>query len=272
MKFKQFARTATLVASISAVAMLTGCGKVIDEGNFGIEKYWGGEYNTETLGTGFKVNVFDTIYEVYARENLIAIADAKPKDKNGAILEDLDLTVVVRALKEGAIPFVLKTGDIAPYNDAFVIGSKYVQKDAQSVLGTTMQKFASEDMQKDKQPFEVEYKKDLQIELDKLYGKAFVIEEVKVSSIKVSKLIEEKIQAISAVQAETAKNEAVMKILASRESVLTQEATLLKRASEKSGISVENILQNELIKAVRENNNTNVQVSVPAAPAARPKP
>ena len=127
MKFKKFARTATLVASIGAVAMLTGCGKVIDEGNFGIEKYWGGEYNTEILGIGFKVNVFDTIYEVYARENLIAIADAKPKDKNGAILEDLDLTVVVRALKDGAIPFVLKTGDLMQSEKYTTIGTSLMK-------------------------------------------------------------------------------------------------------------------------------------------------
>ena len=126
----------------------------------------------------------------------------------------------------------------------------------------------SEEILKNKPVFEETFKKDLQEELNKLYGKAFIVEEVKVANIKVSKTIEEKIQAISAVKAEQEKNDAVMRVLSSREAVLTQEATLLKRASDKSGVSVSDILQNEMIKAIRDNTNSspNVQVTVPVAP------
>lgn len=207
---------------------------------------------------------------MYGRENLLQIDDARPKDKDGAILEDLDITISVKTLKDGAIPFILKTGDMVldTTKNAYIIGVKYVKKDAQSVLGNTVQKFSSEEILKNKPVFEETFKKDLQEELNKLYGKAFIVEEVKVANIKVSKTIEEKIQAISAVKAEQEKNDAVMRVLSSREAVLTQEATLLKRASDKSGVSVSDILQNEMIKAIRDNTNSspNVQVTVPVAP------
>ena len=102
MKLKNFARTATLVAAVSATALLTGCGQVIDEGNFGIEKYWGGEYNQESISQGYKFNILDSIYEVHGREMLLQIEDAKPKDKDRAMLEDLDLSISIKTLKDGA--------------------------------------------------------------------------------------------------------------------------------------------------------------------------
>ena len=272
MKLKNFARTATLVAAVSATALLTGCGQVIDEGNFGIEKYWGGEYNQESISQGYKFNILDSIYEVHGREMLLQIEDAKPKDKDRAMLEDLDLSISIKTLKDGAIPFVLKTGDIVKIADknTYMIGVNYVKKDAKSVLSNTIQKFTSEEMLDNTNAVEEAFKKDLQVELNKLYGKAFSVEEVKISNIKVSKSIEEKIQAVSAVKAETEKNAAVMRVLASREAVLTQEATLLKRASEKTGVSIDSILQNEMIKAIRDSaGETKVQVTVPVTPGKK---
>ena len=41
MKLKSFIRGAKIAGALIIAANLTGCGSVIDEGNFAIEKHWG---------------------------------------------------------------------------------------------------------------------------------------------------------------------------------------------------------------------------------------
>jgi len=64
------------------------------------------------------------------------------------------------------------------------------------------------------------------------------------------------------VAAERARNEATVAILESRQQSLTQEATVLKNAAAAAGISVDQLLQAELIKALRE--GVKAEVVVPA--------
>lgn len=265
MIFSKFVKTAKLMGVIAVAANLTGCGEVIDEGNFGIEKYWSGEYNAETF-TGWKGNLFDTIYEVYGREMLIPVENVRPKDKAGVMLKDLDLTVSVKINKDNAVSFILKTGDITKDKeyDAYSIGKKIVAKDAQSLIGETIRKFTSEEILDQKSEVERTFTADLQTELNKLYGKGtFEVIETRFANILVADIVEEKIQATAMINAEAEKNKAINAVLSSRLETLTKEANTIKEAAEKGGITVDQLLTYETIKAIRESGNNNVNVTIP---------
>lgn len=82
------------------------------------------------------------------------------------------------------------------------------------------------------------------------------------ANILVSDVIETRIQSVAVLAAERARNEATMAILESRQKTLTQEATVLKSAATASGLTVDQLLQAELIKALRE--GVKAEVMVPA--------
>lgn len=267
MKLKSFVKGAKIVGAALIVANLTGCGNVVDEGNFAIEKHWGGSYNESAISQGFHFNIVDTIYQVYGKESLIKIEDVRPKDSNKILLKDLDLNISFRANKEGAIKFLLKTGDIKKYGDMYYLGLNYVQKDAQSIIGRTVGKFSSEEILSDQQKVETTFKVDLQKELDELYGKnTFTVTEVKIANIRVADAVEEKIQAVAMVNAEQEKNKAIQRVLESREETLTKEASTIKNAADKGGLSVDQLLQYELIKVLKEGNSDKVNIQVSAKP------
>lgn len=268
MKLKSFIKGAKIVGAMAVVAGLTGCGSVIDEGNFAIEKHWGGSYNDTAISQGFHFNIVDTIFQVYGRESLVKIEDVRPKDSNKILLKDLDLNISFKANKEGAIKFLLKTGDMTKDGDLFYLGRKYVQKDAQSIIGRTVGKFTSEEMLGDQQKLETTFKTDLQKELDELYGKdTFTVTEVKIANIRVADAVEEKIQAVAMVNAEQEKNKAIQKVLESRQETLTKEASTIRNAADKGGLSVDQLLQYEMIKVMKEGNSEKVNIQVNAKPS-----
>lgn len=272
---KGFTKTAKLVAAVGMAAALTGCGPVIDEGNFGIEKYWGGEYNTQPLLQGWHFNIFDTIYEVYAREMMIPIENAQPKDRNKAKLQDLDINIMVRANPAKAVEFLLKTGDLTtdPNSSRLLLGRTILAKDAQSTIGETIKKFTSEEILGDKKTVEEAFKRDFQGELDKLYGpETFIVNEVKFGNILAADFIEQKQQAISLLNAEKEKNDATMAVLASRKDTLAAEAKTLSQAAEQGGITVDQLLTYETIKAIKETPNSQVRMNMDVKANNTPKP
>lgn len=259
------------MGAIIVAANLSGCGKVIDEGNFGIEKHWGGEYNSEVHGQGWVPNVWDTMYEVYGREMLITIQNAQPKDKDKAKLQDLDLTISVTANKKNAVPFLLKTGDLVEKDGNILLGYNILTKDAQSMIGETVKKFSSEELLNDKKAVENAFQKDLQSELDKLYGKeTFTVKEVKFGNILAAEFIEQKQQAIALLNAEAGKNEATMRVVESRQKALIAEAKVLSEAASQGNITVDQLLTYETIKVLRENPNQDVKLNMDVKNSPKP--
>lgn len=258
MNFKGFHRTAKVMGIIAVAATLSGCGEVINEGNFGIERYWGGQYNQKPLTTGWNFNMFDDIYQVHGRETQLNVADVRPKDSRNVMLRDLDITLTYKVNPEKAIPFLLKTADITRDNekDVYVLGEKVLTKDAQSYVSETIRKFTSEEILDNKSLVENTFATDFQEEVNRLYGKGtFEIVDVKFANVLVAESVEEKIQAVAMVNAEKEKNQAIQAILASREETLTRKAQTIKNAADKAGITVDELLNYEMIEVLRESNN-----------------
>lgn len=176
------------------------------------------------------------------------------------MLQDLDLNIVFKINKNGALSFLLKTGDLRKRNSEigedsslYYLGKTYMSKDAQSLIGKTTRKFTSEDMLMDANKFENTFKADLQSELDLLYEKdTFEIIDIKVANIQVSPAIEEKIQAVSILGAELEKTTAIERNLESRKKTLALEAATVKYAADHGCLTIDQFLQYELIKAIKD--------------------
>lgn len=144
--------------------------------------------------------------------------------------------------------------------DAFVIGESYVKKDGASVLSKYFATIDSETLLNDKTTFESSFAKILQKELDTLYGEdMFYIEDVKVASFKAGQATEERIQSINAIKAEEIKNAELLKAAKSKKEVMLINAQMIKDVSKETGLSVDQILESELINTIGANSNSSIQ-------------
>jgi hypothetical protein len=241
-----------LLVSLMSIALLSGCVR-INEGNFGIVKSWDKTYQN-TPAYGLTGAVLDDVTEVYGRERLLQIVDARPKDKENVMLQDLDLTISYIVDPVKSIEFVRKRGDLKPAGDGvYVVGETYLQKDAKSVIGETVRKFYSEEILNTKRKVEEQFAKDLQQEVDTLYGAGvFKITEVKIANVIVADSIEERIQAVSLINAEKIKADAIGKILETRKAIQTKEMKVISDVARDSGLTVDQVLEARRLDILRD--------------------
>jgi hypothetical protein len=249
-----------------AIGSLTSCHcETIREGNFGLEQgNLSAAYDHTPLPSGFNMAFLSTIHEFFGREVLLQVEDIHPKDKNNILLKDLDLVVTYQINQTNAADFLIRTNDATQKDGTTILGMQRVERAARQVIGPSVRNFESIEILNDPNLLEEQFQKDLQTNLDTDYGaKFFSVIDVKVANILVSDVIESRIQSASVLAAEKAKNEATIAVLESRKNTLTQEAIVLKQAADTAGITVDQLLQAELIKAMRE--GAKVEVVVPIA-------
>jgi hypothetical protein len=141
-----------------------------------------------------------------------------------------------------------------------------IDREARNIIGESTRNFSSIEVLNDPKVLEAKFKKDLQESLDKEYGKdTFKIVDAKVSNILVAESIETRLQSIALIDAETAKNNAIVAILKNRESRMTAEAKAIKNAADASGLTVDQLLQSQMIDTIKET-GIHPQVTVSASP------
>lgn len=258
MEFSKFSRTAKTVGLFLTASFMIGCTEMPQEGNYLVRKgFFGNKYEPE-INKGRAWYLIDTIQEVYGKEILYTLENQTPKDKNGVLIQDLDLTIAVKvnpkhSKGENIVKFIVERSAFVKdrEKDAFVIGESYIKKDGASVLSKYFATIDSEALLNDKTTFESEFSKILQKELDSLYGEdMFYIEDVKVASFKAGQATEEKIQSINAIKAEEIKNAELLKAANSKKQVMLTNAQMLKDVSKETGLSVDQILESELINTL----------------------
>lgn len=277
MNFSKFSRTATTVGLFLTASLLIGCTEMPQEGNFLVRKgFFGNKYETE-ISKERAWYVFDTIQEVYGKEILYTLEDQTPKDRNGVLIQDLDLTIAVKvnpkhSKGENVIKFIVERSAFVESREknAFVIGESYIKKDGASVLSKYFATIDSEALLNDKTTFESEFSKILQKELDSLYGEdMFYIEDVKVASFKAGQATEEKIQSINAIKAEEIKNAELLKAANSKKQVMLTNAQMLKDVSRETGLSVDQILESELINTLNSGSGASAKPVVDVTQVVR---
>ena len=260
-------KLSTILIALFAIFALSGCMRST-EGNFFVVKNWDKTYQ-DAPSYGLEWVIFDSAQEVYGRERLLQVLDARPKDKENVMLQDLDLSVSYRINPNKAIDFLRARGDITSPRDmpngVYVVGETYVHKDAKSVIGETIKKFYSEEILNEKRRVEEQFKEDLQNELDTLYGSdTFYVTEVKIANIVVAPSIEDRIQSVALINAEKIKAEAISKVLDTRLEIQTKEMMVIAQTAENSGLSVDQVLEARRLDILREMPAGAVQVMVSA--------
>lgn len=240
-----------LMTLVLATLTLAGCScEAIQEGNFGLKQSWiTRSYDHSPYHSGFNVVWFGNVQEFNGREILLQVEDIHPKDKSNILLKDLDLVVVYTVNKEKAADFLVRTSDSKGGN----MGVSRVERAARQMIGPSVRHFESIEILNDPTKLQDQFKVDLQKSLDEDYGAGTLqIVDVKVANILVNDVIESRIQSTAILAAEKAKNEATLAVIQSRQDSMDKEATVLKHAADVAGITVDQLLQAELIKAIRD--------------------
>lgn len=254
-----FFRSFFIAITIGLTTLLSGCGiETVNDGNFAIGSgSYSGQYQENIYTPDWYWAPFTNLTQISAQENVVQILNVTPKDKNNVLLQDLDIVFTYRAIPENALKFLRERGGLTPLpgnKQVFMLGYDKLQKDGKSMVQTSTQKYTSEEMLANIKQLETTFKNDLQGEIDGLYGaKTFEILDVKISNIKVASYIEDKVAQVEILKAEQQKNIERMKVIQSATQVKNAEANMLKEAIQQSGLTVEQYLRHEMIKAIASN-------------------
>jgi hypothetical protein len=271
MNFTSFKKLGMVAVLAAALLSLTSCGSTtISEGNFGLSKMMlTGSYSRAPLGAGFNLGVISSISEFYGKEEMVKIDQIHPKDKDGVLLKDLDLIVTYKTNPQKAVAFFVQTGD-STYKRADGtehLGLGRIDRDARATIGESIRNYSSLEILNNPEQLETKFKHDLQVKLDTLYGKdTFLVTNIKVSNILVSDVIEQRIQNRILIDGQAVKNNAIAMMQANAIKGLTVELQTLSISAKAANVTVDQALNFKLIKAIEDNPNANVQVTIPAKP------
>lgn len=252
----------------------------IDQGNFGIGKSWSGQYQEQVIEEGFSYNPFTKVIKVDGRNNLVQIQDIRPKDSNGILLEDLDLSMTYNVNPNGAIEFIKKYRDLSTQtneqgytSEYYTLGAVNIQKTAKRVAMEVIGDFASENLLNSPQPAEDALKEAVQTRLDEQFGSGlFQVESFTISNVKVSNIVEQRIQSIAAQKASADMAKAQLDSLAQRKQAEMAEAQSIVDVSKATGMAVQEILEVRRLALLREMNPTGVVASVSVDGPSTPQP
>ena len=253
---------AVLVAGMWTVAAIDR----ISDGNFGIGKSWSGIYQDQVIGQGFSLNYMTKVLEIDGKNNIVQVNDMRPKDEDGVLLEDMDYNVIYNVNPGRAVSFLREQRDLARSGDGtYTLGQTYVTKFAARVATEVIHNFPSVALLD--RPGEVEeaIKVALQQRLDREYGEGlFEIANINLASVKMSPVIEQRIQNVAAQDAAAAEAKAQERSLGARTQAELAEAQSLKDISGQTGVSVSDLLEIRRIRALQNLNGVGAAVTVSA--------
>jgi hypothetical protein len=237
----------------------------VSDGNFGIGKSISGIYQDQVINQGFSINFLTKVLEVDGKNNIVQVSDIRPKDKDGVLLEDLDYNITYNVNPERAVSFLRSQRDMVLSDDGtYTLGKTYVTKFAQRVATEVIRDFASVSLLDNPAEVEAAIQTVLQDRLDKEYGQGlFEVANINIASVKVSDVIEQRIQNVAAQDAAAAAAQAQMRSLEKRGEAELAEAQSIKGISDRSGVSMEQLIEIRRIRAL-EALNASPQVTISA--------
>lgn len=237
----------------------------VSDGNFGIGKSISGMYQDQVIEQGFSINYLTKVLEVDGKNNIVQVSDIRPKDKDGVLLQDLDYNITYNVNPERAVSFLRKQRDMVLSDDGtYTMGKTYVTKLAQRVATEVIRNYSSVSLLDEPAVVETAIQKALQERLDKEYGTGlFEVANINLASVKVSDVIEQRIQNVAAQDAAAAAAQAQMRSLEKRGEAELAEAQSIKGISDRTGVSMEQLIEIRRIRAL-ENLNGSPQVTVSA--------
>lgn len=238
----------------------------VSDGNFGIGKSWSGLYQDEVIKEGFSFNYMTKVLEIDGKNNIVQVTNVRPKDKDGILLEDMDYNVIYNVNPELAVSFLREQRDLVRTEDGtYALGGTYVTKFAARVATEVIRDFPSVALLDSPGQVEEAIQNALQDRLDKEYGEGlFEIANINLASVKLSPVIEQRIQNIAAQDAAAAEAQAQARSLDARTTAELAEAKALKDISGQTGVSVSELLEIRRIRALQSLNGVGTTVTVAA--------
>ncbi len=255
------AAVAVVAGSWSAIAL-----DRVSDGNFGIGKSWSGLYQDEVIKEGFSFNYMTKVLEIDGKNNIVQVTNVRPKDKDGILLEDMDYNVIYNVNPELAVSFLREQPDLVRTEDGtYALGGTYVTKFAARVATEVIRDFPSVALLDSPGQVEEAIQNALQDRLDNEYGEGlFEIANINLASVKLSPVIEQRIQNIAAQDAAAAEAQAQARSLDARTTAELAEAQALKDISGQTGVSVSELLEIRRIRALQNLNGVGTTVTVAA--------
>lgn len=246
----------------------------IEEGNFGVGRSINGMYKEDFIKPGFSFNYLTRVYEIDGRNNLISIADIRPKDADGLLLQDLDMNIIYNVNPERSVQFIREFRDINPSEGdtgVYALGKGLLAKEAQRIAVEVIRGYSSSDMLDSPAVVEETMRAKLQERLDKKFGEGlFEIAGVNFANIQVSPTVEQRIAATAAQEASAAVAKAQEESLGARASAELKEAESLADISRKTGVSVDQLIEvrrlNVLATLPADTVKPTIEVSRPPSP------
>lgn len=193
-----------LSALVLAIVVIVGWSQ-IDTGNVGVVKT-GGQFDPEEQTPGWHYNLFGSVYEVSAKEQLIQFTDMRPKTSDQITVEDLDIDVYYMLNPSKAQEVMVKlAGDLATDSDGnYVPGFNYLSRAAREVVyDSTALTIKSNEAQQKRGELTAMVRDRLQKELDKQFGEGwFTVTNVNLRNLTVDSKLETKIREAAQVQYE----------------------------------------------------------------------
>ena len=255
------AGTAVIVGGLWTAAAIDR----VSDGNFAIGKSISGMYKDQVIEQGFSINYLTKVLEVDGKNNIVQVSDIRPKDKDGVLLQDLDYNITYNVNPERAVSFLRQQRDMVLSDDGtYTMGKTYVTKLAQRVATEVIRDYPSVPLLDEPAVVETAIQEALQERLDKEYGTGlFEVANINLASVKVSDVIEQRIQNVAAQDAAAAAAQAQMRSLEKRGEAELAEAESIKGISDRTGVSMEQLIEIRRIRAL-ENLNGLPQVTVSA--------
>lgn len=267
---KRFIRN-TAMGIAAAVAIAGGTWTIaavdrVSDGNFGIGKSWSGIYQDEVIKEGFSLNFMTKVLEIDGKNNIVQVSNVRPKDRDGVLLEDMDYNVIYNVNPGRAVSFLREQRDMVRTEDrTYTLGATYVTKFAARVATETIRDFPSVALLDSPGEVEEAIRSALQNRLDKEYGEGlFEIANINLASVKLSPVIEQRIQNIAAQDAAAAEAQAQARSLDARTSAELAEAQALKNIEGQTGVSMAELLEIRRIRALQNMNGVGTTVTVAA--------
>lgn len=247
----------------------------VNEGNFAVGRGINGMYKEDFIKPGFSFNYLTRVYEIDGRNNLINIADLRPKDRDGLLLQDLDMNIIYNVNPERSVSFIREFRDINPSEGdpgVYTLGKSLLAKEAQRIAMEVIRGFGSSDMLDSPAEVEDVMRAKLQQRMDSKFGEGlFEIAGVNIANIQVAPTVEQRIAATAAQEASAAVARAQEESLEARASAELKEAQSLAEISRKTGVSVNQLIEvrrlNVLAMLPSDTVKPTIEVSRPPAPS-----
>lgn len=241
-----------LLLSLSFIS----CGlKNVENGNIAIVvDSFSKNVHDEVATSGLQLSLFTTYHEVDATDIRVEIQNLQPKDGKGMKFENVDLTTTVRIVRKNAVTLYKETKEInyVDHNENYVLGYSKLEQIIRSSTMSAFQSLEYQDFMGDRSVLELRIKKEIENNIEKLMYSAYTVKGVSTKTLNLMPAIEASFQNRSLVVQKELLVKSEERLMLKKLEVEEKEMIKLKDIAQKSGITVQELIDYKINKERNE--------------------